>query len=155
MPSMTVMEQTGQTPRRSNGCLWGCLAVMAFIFLPVILAGGYGAWFLYQGFRHDPVLRAVTELTRHDGLAHQVLGDDIEVTGVAGNAFSFVPGMGGRSSYEVTIEGDKASGTLDVEAATPHGRVEIRSMILTTPNGGRYDLLHNVVLTEPSGSESI
>ena len=152
MPAMTV---TQQTPRRSNGCLWGCLAVLAFILLPAILAGSYGAWFLYQGFRHDPVLRAVTELTRHDGLAHQVLGDDIAVTGVAGNAFAFTPGFGSRTSYEVTIEGDKASGTLDVEAATPHGRVEIRSMILTTPNGGRYDLLHNVVLTEPSGSSSI
>ncbi len=149
------MTMPQHAPRRSNGCLWGCLAVLAFIFLPVMLAGGYGAWFLYQGFRHDPVLTAVTELARHDGLAHQVLGEDIEVTGVAGNAFSFVPGMGSRSSYEVTVEGDKASGTLDVEAATPHGRVEIRSMILTTPNGGRYDLLHNIVLTEPSGSTSI
>jgi len=152
---MPVMTVTQQTPRRSNGCLWGCLAVLAFIFLPVILAGGYGAWFLYQGFRHDPVLIAVAELTRHDGLAHQILGDDIEVTGMAGNAFSFVPGIGSHSSYEVTVEGDKASGTLGVEADTPHGRVEIRSMILTTPNGGRYDLLHNVVLREPSGSETI
>ncbi len=152
---MTVTEQTGQTPRRSNGCLWGCLAVLAFIFLPVILAGGYGAWFLYQGFRHDPVLRTVTELTRRDGLAHQVLGDDIQVTGVTGNAFSFAPGFGSRTEYEVTVEGDKSSGTLDVEANMPHGQVQIRSMVLTTPNGGRYDLLHNVVLTEPSGSESI
>ena len=152
---MAAMTVTQQAPRRSNGCLWGCLAVLAFIFLPVMLAGGYGAWFLYQGFRHDPVLRTVTELTRRDGLAHQILGDDIQVTGVAGNAFSFMPGLGGHSSYEVTIEGDKTSGTLDVEADTPHGQVEIRSMILTTPDGGRYDLLHNVVLTEPSGSESI
>ena len=89
MPAMTVTErpQNAHAPRRSNGCLWGCLAVMAFIFLPVILAGGYGAWFLYQGFRNDPVLRAVTELTRQDGLAHQVLGNDIEVTGVEGNVF--------------------------------------------------------------------
>lgn len=157
MPAMTVTErpQNAHAPRRTNGCLWGCLAVLAFIFLPVILAGGYGAWFLYQGFRNDPVLRAVTELTRRDGLAHQVLGNDIEVTGVEGNAFSFAPGFGSRTSYEVTVEGDKASGILDVEAATRHGRVEIRSMILTTPSGGRYDLLHNVVLTEPSGATSI
>jgi hypothetical protein len=149
------MTMPQHAPRRSNGCLWGCLAVLAFIFLPVMLAGGYGAWFLYQGFRHDPVLRAVTELTRHDGLAHQVLGDDITVTGVAGNAFSFVPGMGSHTSYQVMIEGDKAGGTLDVEADTSRGQVEIRSMILITPNGGRYDLLHNVVLTEPDGSKSI
>ena len=69
--------------------------------------------------------------------------------------FSFAPGFGSRTSYEVTVEGHKASGILHVEAATRHGRVEIRSMILTTPTGGRYDLLHNVVLTEPSGSTSI
>ncbi len=149
------MTMTQQAPRRSNGCLWGCLAILAFIFLPVIVAGGYGAWFLYQGFRHDPVLRTVSELVRRDGLAHQVLGDDIHVTGMDGNAFSFVPGLGARTDYEVTLTGDKASGTLDVEADTSRGQVQIKSMILTLPNGGRYDLLHNIVLTEPSGSESI
>jgi hypothetical protein len=142
-------------PRRSNGCLWGCLAVIAVIALPFILAGGYGAWFLYQGFRDDPVLQTVTVLLRRDGLAHQVLGDDIHVTGMDGNAFSFVPGLGSRSDYEVTLTGDKASGTLDVEADTSHGRVEIKSMVLTVPRGGRYDLLHNKVLAEPEGSVSI
>jgi hypothetical protein len=85
---MTPMTMTQQAPRRSNGCLWGCLAVLAIIFLPLIAAGGYGAWFLYQGFRHDPVLRTVAELARRDGLAHQVLGDGIHITGVEGNAFS-------------------------------------------------------------------
>jgi hypothetical protein len=146
---------TQQAPRRSNGCLWGCLAVVAFIFLPLIAAGGYGAWFLYQGFRHDPALRTVAELARRDGLAHQVLGDDIRVTGVEGNAFSYAPGLGARTDYEVTLSGDKASGTLDVEADNSHGHVDIKSMILTTPDGGRYDLLHNIVLTEPNGATSI
>ncbi len=144
-----------QAPRRSNGCLWGCLAVLAVIFLPVMLAGGYGAWFLYQGFRHDPVLRIVAELARHDGLAHQILGDDIHVTGVEGNAFSYVPGLGAHTDYEVALAGDKASGTLEVAAENAHGRIEIKSMILTLPNGGRYDLMRNIVLTEPSGSASI
>ena len=153
MTRMTMTQQ--QAPRRSNGCLWGCLAVLAFIFLPLILAGGYGAWFLYQGFRHDPVLRTVTELARKDGLAHQILGDDIHVTGVDGNAFSYVPGMGAHTDYEVTLTGDKASGTLDVEADNNHDHVDIKSMILTTPNGGRYDLLRNIVLKEPTGSTSI
>ena len=142
-------------PRRGDGCLWGCLAVLAILALPMVAAGGYGAWFLYQGFRHDPVLRTVAELARRDGLAHQVLGDDIHVTGVEGNAFSFVPGLGTHTDYEVAIAGDKASGILDIESDTSRGRVEIRSMILTLPNGGRYDLLHNMVLTEPSGATAI
>ncbi len=82
----------------------------------MLLAGGYGAWFLWQGFRHDPVLRTVAELVSRDGLAHQVLGDDIHVAGVEGNAFSYVPGLGGHSDYEVRLSGSKASGTLAVEA---------------------------------------
>jgi|SRR5579871_1892788 len=146
---MTIISQPA--PRRSNGCLWGCLAVMAVILLPFVAAGGYGAWFLYQGFRNDPVLRTVTTVLRRDGLAHQVLGDDIHVTGIEGNAFSFVPGMGTHTDYEATLTGDKASGTLDVEADTSHGRVDIKSMILTMPNGGRYDLLRNLVLQQPRG----
>src|ERR1700744_1909994 len=146
-----------QAPRRSNGCLWGCLAVLAFIFLPVIVAGGYGAWFLYQGFRHDPVLRTVSELLRRDGMAHQVLGDDIHVTGISGNAFSFsfMPGMNSHADYEVLVSGDKASGTLDVEADNRRGHVKVEAMTLTLPNGARYDLLHNQVLKEPEGSQSI
>lgn len=149
------MTMTEQTPRRSNGCLWGCLAILAIIFLPMIAAGGYGAWFLYQGFHRDPVLRAVAELARRDGLAHQILGNDIRITGVEGNAFSYAPGLGAHTGYEVTLAGDKASGTLDVEADNSTGHVDIKSMILTVPNGGRYDLLHNLVLSEPNGSTSI
>lgn len=138
-------------PRRSSGCLWGCLAIIAVIAVPSILAGGYGAWFLYQGFRHDPVLRTVTTLLSRGGLAHRVLGDDIHVTGVEDNAFSFVPGWGTHTDYEVILTGDKASGVLEVEADTSHGRVDIKSMILSMPHGGRYDLLRNLVLQEPRG----
>ena len=121
----------------------------------MIAAGGYGAWFLWQGFRNDPVLRTVAELTRKDGLAHRVLGDDIHVTGVEGNAFSFMPGLGSHVDYEVVVAGSRATGTLDVEADTSRGRVEIRSLVLTLPNGGRYDLLQNRILNEPSGALSI
>ena len=85
--------QTYYAPRRSNGCLWGCLIVLLIIVLPPALLGGYGAWFLYDGYRHSPVLRVVNELVREDGLARQVLGEDAVVTGVDGNVFSWMPGM--------------------------------------------------------------
>ena len=38
------------------------------------------------------------------------------ITGVEGNAFSYVPGWAAHSDYEVTLAGAKASGTLAVEA---------------------------------------
>jgi len=45
--------------KRGNGCLWGCLILMLIFLLPPVLLGGYGAWFLYDGFRHSPARRAV------------------------------------------------------------------------------------------------
>jgi hypothetical protein len=140
---------------RSHGCLWGCLALLMLLFLPVLLAGGYGTWFLWQGFRTDPVLRTVVQLVRRDGLAHQMLGENVHVAGVYGNAFSYVPGMGGHSDYEVRLEGSKGQGTLEVEAETRRGRINVTAMVLTMSDGGRYDLLHNQILAPGSGATSI
>jgi hypothetical protein len=149
------MAQTQNARPRSHGCLWGCLAVLLVIFLPVVLAGSYGAWSLWQGFRGDPVMRTVSELVRRDGLAHQVLGDDVHIAGMDGNIFSYAPGLGSRSVYELRLSGRKGDGTLEVEADTNRGHVTVRSMTLTASGGGRYDLLHNVILTPAKGMESI
>ena len=46
-----------QAPRR-NGCLWGCLVLLLLVALPPVLMGGYGAWFLWNGYRRDPVFIA-------------------------------------------------------------------------------------------------
>ena len=129
---------------RSGGCLKGCLLALALLLLPFLLVGGYGAWFLWQGFRHDPTLVAVGELVRRDGIAGSVLGEDIRITGVAGNAFSFVPGLGSRSAYVVDLTGSKASGRLAIESHIESGRVRIDSMILSGPDGERYDLMHHM-----------
>ena len=145
------MTNPQQVPRRSNGCLWGCLAVLAFIFLPVMLAGGYGAWHLWRGFHRDPVIRTVAEMVNRNSLAHQVLGADIRITGIEGNAYSFVPGSGTRTGYAVSLTGSRARGRLMIAAETRRGHVTIKSLILTGPNGGRYDLLHNRTLRPGAG----
>ena len=49
--------------------------MLALLFLPVVLVGRLWRLVPLQGFRHDPVLRAVGELVRHDGMAQQVLGE--------------------------------------------------------------------------------
>jgi hypothetical protein len=90
-------------------------------------------------------------LLDHDSLARQVLGDDIHVTGVTGNYFAFVPGLGAHNNYEVSLAGTRAQGTLDVEADSQHGQTIVKSMILTAADGARYDLLHNQVLL-PGGA---
>ncbi len=58
-------------PRRGHGCLWGCLVLLIILAIPPTLIGGYGAWFLWQGYRRDPVLRVVAKTAwpgRHWGL---------------------------------------------------------------------------------------
>ena len=142
---MTIAQPQPAPARSGHGCLFGCLGALAVLLLPVLLVSAYGAWFFYQGFRNDPTLRAVSELVRHDGMAEQVLGEDIRVTGVEGNAFSFMSGMGARSAYSVALTGSKASGTLAVEAETDHGHVHVQSMILTGPDGVRYDLMQHTM----------
>lgn len=114
---------------------------MLIFALPPVLLGGYGAWFLYQGFHQNPVLRVVSELVRDDGLARQVLGPDAVVTGVEGNVFSWMPGKT-SDSYEVVLEGPKGEGHLAVTAHQPgFGTPVLDSAILTGPDGRRYDLI--------------
>jgi hypothetical protein len=127
-------------PRRSNGCLWGCLILALIVILPPALLGGYGAWFLYDGYRRSPVLRVVSELVRSDGMAQQVLGSGAVVTGVDGNVFSWMPGKTSHA-YEVSLEGPKGEGHLAVTSHTGLSGMKLDSAILTGPDGRRYDLL--------------
>ena len=139
-------------PRRSNGCLWGCLILLLIFVLPPALLGGYGAWFLYDGFRHSPVLTVVNELVREDGMARQVLGEDAVVTGVDGNVFSWMPGKTSHA-YEVTLEGPKGEGHLAVTAHQPSfGPPTLDSAILTGPDGRRYDLIKHRELQDEGPS---
>jgi hypothetical protein len=143
---MTIAtQQPAPAPRSGHGCLFGCLAALAILVLPVLLVSAYSAWFFYQGFRNDPTLRAVSELVRRDGTAERVLGEDIHITGVEGNAFSFMLGTGTHTAYAVGLAGSRASGTLGIESDVVNGQAHIDSMILTGPDGARYDLMHHTI----------
>ncbi len=142
-------------PRAHHGCQWGCLAVLAFIFLPFVAAGLYGGWFFMEGYRRDPVLRAVTELVRHDGMAQMALGANIHITGVEGSARSFIWGGASGGSYVVDLAGNKGAGALHVTAATRKGQLDVQSMILDGPDGSEYDLLHHTAKPSDSPTQSI
>jgi hypothetical protein len=147
MPAPASAPPPYYPPRRSNGCLWGCLILALIVILPPALLGGYGAWFLYDGYRQSPVLVVVSELVREDGMAQQVLGADAVVTGVEGNVFSWVPGKTSHA-YEVTLEGPKGEGRLAVTSYTGAAGLKLDSAILTGPDGRRYDLLKHQKLPD-------
>ena len=141
--------------RSGRGCLWGCMGIAVIVLAPLLFAWGYGAWVVYSGFRDNPMMRTAVEMVQRDGLAQQALGHDIVLEGVASNIFSFMPGTGIRNGYELELSGSKGSGTL---AITSHGRgaqAKIDSMILTGPDGRRYDLLHDTVLPGGPPDDSI
>ena len=144
-----------KTSRGSRGCLWGCLGVATIVLAPLLFAWGYAAWVVYTGFRENPMMRAALEMTQRDGLAQQALGPDIAVVGVANSIFAFVPGLGTRNGYLLELSGAKGNGTLEV---TSHGRgaqAKIDRLILTGPDGRRYDLLKDTVLPGGPPDQSI
>jgi hypothetical protein len=133
---------------RGNGCLWGCLILALILLTPPILLGGYGAWFLYNGYRNNPVVRLAGELVRSDGMAQQALGYGAVITGVEGNAFSWVPGRL-SGDYHITLEGPKGEGHLTVRShQSTLGPPALDSAILTGPDGRRYDLLKHQQLPD-------
>ncbi len=131
--------------RGGRGCLWGCLGLVAIVMLPFLLFWGYTAWFLSGGYRENPAMRVIVEMTQRNGLAQQVLGAPVAITGVEGNAFSYESGTGARNRYVLRVEGPRGVGTLDV-SSSGNAAPKIESMILTGPDGRRYDLLTNAPL---------
>src|ERR1700761_7523722 len=130
--------QSSPPPRANRGCLWGCLAVLAFLFLPVLLATVYGGWYFYQGYAHDPVLRGVLALVRKDGMAEAALGENIHITGVEGSALSYMWGSGEAGSYVVLLAGSKGEGSLHVTAKSDKGHLTVENMMLDGPHGSHY-----------------
>ena len=152
MPAPSSSPQGyAQPKKRGNGCLWGCLIAILLLSLPFIMAGGFGAWFLWDGYKRDPVLRVVGEMVRETGVARQVLGTGITITGVESNVFSWMPGQA-NNAYEVTLEGSKGEGRLSVTAHSKVGTPVLDSATLTGPDGSRYDLLRGTPLRVPDNS---
>jgi hypothetical protein len=138
---MTTASPTPPAPRRSHGCLMGCLILVMIVTVPPLLAAGYGAWYIWEGYRHNPAYRLAADLVRRDGMTQEILGPDPVITGVAGNVFSWMPGLA-SDSYDVILEGPKGEGQLAIiEHHSGFGAPQLDSAILTGPDGRRYDLL--------------
>ena len=138
---MTVVPPPQYQAPRRNGCLMGCLIVLLIVSIPPILAAGYGAWYLWEGYRHNPAYRLAIELVRHDGMIQEVLGENPVIAGVEGNVFSWMPGLA-RDTYDVILEGPKGQGRLAItEHRSDFGMLKLDGAILTGPDGRRYDLL--------------
>ena len=137
-------------PRRSHGCLWGCLGSLAVV---AAIAGGlivYGGWFFAQGYKSDGNLDTAMAALRTNPVAHAVLGDGIAIESMESETFSAVTGKGKTVSYTVKLRGNRAEGQLHVMLHSAGGDMKIVSMVLTGPDNERYNLTASQ--TQPSSS---
>ena len=138
-------------PKRGNGSLWGCLGVAAIIMLPIIGIGGYGSWLVYHSITSDAGLRTVLKSLTGNGVTKQVLGDHVHVVRVEGGALSGTAFSSEHALYILHLRGSKGDGTATVVADLSYGGIHVTSMILTGPDGTRYDIFRHT-LTPPKNS---
>jgi hypothetical protein len=127
-------------PRRSHGCLWGCLGAALLAIIVIGGSVGYFGWYLYSGFKSDATLQTVMHVVSGDQVAHAVLGDNITITNLESSSVN-ADLSGKTNSYVAHLKGSKAEGTLAVTVVTTHGgKPAITTLLLTGPDGHQYNL---------------
>jgi hypothetical protein len=146
-------SQQPAPPRRSHGCLFSCLALVVIAILAFGGAFLYGSWNLFQGFKNDPKLEQAMVVVRADHTAQEVLGDHIEVESLESETFTSTTGAGTSSTYTAMLKGTKGEGQLHVTFHTPKGKQRtIVAIVLTAPDGSRYNLTNKSVSGAPQDS---
>jgi hypothetical protein len=136
-------------PRRSHGCLWGCLALALLL---AVAAGGafwWGNWYLTQGVKADPLLQKAMNVVRMSGTARDVLGDNIQIESVVSEHFVSTLGKGRTATYTATLKGTKSEATLHATLHSDGTGMKIVSIILTGPDGTRYNLTEDTQSPPP------
>jgi hypothetical protein len=128
-------------PRRHSGCLWGCLGLLAALFLVIAGVFTFGAWHFYKGFEQDARVQAIMETVRHDARAEAVLGRNIKFMAVQTHTFAFSTGRGNTASYVLRLIGSAGEGELKVDLDLKDNGTKITLMILTGKDGKPHYLV--------------
>jgi cytochrome oxidase complex assembly protein 1 len=140
--------------RSGHGCLWGCLIAVLIVAAMLVVGVGYMGWFFVNGFKDDATLKTVMVRVNADQTARAVLGDDIKVEGISSVNINDTLATGKHADYVVTVKGTKATGTLAADVEVVHGKTTIEMLVLTGPDGHRYDL-SGASQTAPPNNNSI
>ena len=128
-------------PRRSHGCLWGCLTVLLVTVLAVAAVFGYGAWHFFKGFEDDARLQSIMETVRSDPRAELVLGRNIHIVEVERHMFDFSNVRGKRASYRLRLAGSEGEGELKVDIDLNGSEAKVTLMVLTGTDGHPHYLV--------------
>ena len=141
---MEPSDQELPPRRRSHGCLWGCFWVALLFVLVVGCTFGFTAWNIYQGFRNDPQLLAILDVTRNNGTVRAEFGGTAYVMEVERKSFPLPKHAGRATTYRLVLIGRSGRGELNARLETRTGRTKTVTMILTGPDGQTHALLGKV-----------
>ena len=134
------MQQQQPQPRRSNGCLWGCLGTLAALALITVGMFTFGAWHFFKLLDNDANLQLVMRTVTSDPRAEAVLGGNIKRLDVEMHTYSYATGKGSTATYVVRLAGSKGQGELKADLDTSTNPPKIKLMVLTGPDGREYYL---------------
>lgn len=134
-------EQQQMPPRRSNGCLWGCLGTLAVVAVIVLAVFGYGAWYFYNGFTADSNVQTVLAALKGDTRAEAVLGKNIKILSVSAHTYERSTGRGGTATYVLQVTGSEGDGEVKAELDISNDPAKITLLILTGKDGQAHYLV--------------
>lgn len=136
---MAMRDQAARS-RWGSGFAWGCLTPL--LVLGLLIAGGivYSGYFMTLGFRGDDSFKTVLTAVQSHPLAKDILGDKIAAQGSPSYNITYSTG-GMRARYAFAVRGTHADGAVEAEVTRSNGKATITALVLTGPDGRRYDLL--------------
>ena len=131
---MDEFDEHEPPPRRSWGCLKGCLGAVLLVVLFAGAAIGFTAWRIYESFRDDPELTAIVDVARADARVNTALGGRFTVMEIEHRSFPLKSGKQAQA-YRLVLIGANGQSTLDVRLEPAGGGPRIATMTLTGPDG--------------------
>ncbi len=134
-------EQDEPPPRRSHGCLWGCLTVLLVAGLVTAALFGYGAWYFFKGFENDARIQTIMATVYSDPRAEMVLGRNIKIVDVEKRFFNTSSGHGKTATFTLRLTGSEGEGELKAYLDLNGPEAKVTLMVLTGTDGHPHYLV--------------
>jgi hypothetical protein len=134
-------EQDEPPPRRSHGCLWGCLTVLLVAGLVTAALFGYGAWYFFKGFENDTRIQTIMSTVYSDPRAGTVLGRNIRIIDVEKHLYNTSSRGGQKATYTLRLAGTEGEGVLKAYLDLNGPEAKVTLMVLTGTDGHPHYLV--------------
>jgi hypothetical protein len=134
------MSDEAKKSRWGSGFLWGCLTPLLLVVVLIGAGLTYAGYYFVSGYKNDATLQTVLAAVQSHPIARQVLGDNIQIDGFPNFKVNYDAATGHTASYDFDVKGTKARGHVQAALTITNGKTTFNTLILTGPNGEKYDL---------------